>query len=672
MKRADCLYSLEEIVKDEQEFIFKRRDALNLDKSKDILALALSGGGIRSATFNLGLLQAFNKAGILKRADYISTVSGGGYISSYIQKELQHKDFTQLFSKAEIKRLKSYGDYLKPHKGLRKFYESITFYLSFIILAILHILWYILFFATTIIGVLTLFYYLPKIPYEIYSAVTVLFLSLLLWYYFMHPLRHINKILWSSKTLFYLFALFFLLFGVFSLSYYNITLLPPYLAQFADFGSLIYLSLLVAATGFFSNPNILSMHQYYRNKITDAYLNPKFTLADTPSALVIGNMGTEVKPRRTLRERLRFPPAPLLPSTSTSDAPSNAKFGLKKEDIKLSSLCSNSFNAPYPLFNSTLNLQADKRIKGVKSCDYFLFSPLYCGSKLTGYVKSSSPLYKNFTVAEAATISGAALNSLMGYKSNRLISFILTLFNIRLGFWSINPLILKGRRFLDRAAVMFLYSGFKALPVFWPYYNLAELFGKMNLNRWMINLSDGGGIENLGAFELFRREAKIIICSDAGADPKYQFDDLRNLLLRVRNELEIEVEFSSGNRVENEIYPQPSSGYSKRHFVTGRYYKLSDKGKPKVALGYFVYIKSSVTAPKYKLKKETRSEDYYAYKNHHPSFPHEPTVDQFFDAHQWEAYRALGEEAGNDFIKNIENFSDIDSLIKSLDKLAGL
>ncbi len=63
-------------------------------------------------------------------------------------------------------------------------------------------------------------------------------------------------------------------------------------------------------------------------------LNPKFALADTSSALVIGNRGTEVKPRRTLRVRLRFPPAPLLPSTNASDASSNAKFGLNLEPLK--------------------------------------------------------------------------------------------------------------------------------------------------------------------------------------------------------------------------------------------------------------------------------------------------------------------------------------------------
>jgi Patatin-like phospholipase len=44
--------------------------------------LALSGGGIRSASFGLGVLQALNAEGILKNFDYLSTVSGGGYIGT--------------------------------------------------------------------------------------------------------------------------------------------------------------------------------------------------------------------------------------------------------------------------------------------------------------------------------------------------------------------------------------------------------------------------------------------------------------------------------------------------------------------------------------------------------------------------------------------------------------
>lgn len=47
-----------------------------------LTGLALSGGGIRSATFALGVLQRLARARLLEKFDYLSTVSGGGYIGS--------------------------------------------------------------------------------------------------------------------------------------------------------------------------------------------------------------------------------------------------------------------------------------------------------------------------------------------------------------------------------------------------------------------------------------------------------------------------------------------------------------------------------------------------------------------------------------------------------------
>ena len=59
-----------------------RRDAHGLAKPgpDNLTGIALSGGGIRSATFCLGALQALAKHDLLKYFDYLSTVSGGGYI----------------------------------------------------------------------------------------------------------------------------------------------------------------------------------------------------------------------------------------------------------------------------------------------------------------------------------------------------------------------------------------------------------------------------------------------------------------------------------------------------------------------------------------------------------------------------------------------------------------
>src|SRR5262249_23554381 len=49
----------------------------------DLVGLALSGGGIRSATFSLGFLQGLQRVGLLRIFDYLSTVSGGGYAGGW-------------------------------------------------------------------------------------------------------------------------------------------------------------------------------------------------------------------------------------------------------------------------------------------------------------------------------------------------------------------------------------------------------------------------------------------------------------------------------------------------------------------------------------------------------------------------------------------------------------
>src|SRR4051794_22975291 len=46
---------------------------------ENLVGLAFSGGGIRSATFCLGMLQSLSRHGLLRAFDYLSTVSGGGY-----------------------------------------------------------------------------------------------------------------------------------------------------------------------------------------------------------------------------------------------------------------------------------------------------------------------------------------------------------------------------------------------------------------------------------------------------------------------------------------------------------------------------------------------------------------------------------------------------------------
>ncbi|MGH9743398.1 MAG: patatin-like phospholipase family protein, partial [Candidatus Acidiferrum sp.] len=58
---------------------------------KSLVGLAFSGGGIRSATFNLGVLQALAKSKLLRTLDYVSTVSGGGYIGGWLMGWMYHQ-----------------------------------------------------------------------------------------------------------------------------------------------------------------------------------------------------------------------------------------------------------------------------------------------------------------------------------------------------------------------------------------------------------------------------------------------------------------------------------------------------------------------------------------------------------------------------------------------------
>ena len=82
---------VDEIIRQERALILEANPKHNADMSDRWLGLALSGGGIRSASFALGVLQALHNWGLFRRIDYLSTVSGGGYIGSALTYFLQAK-----------------------------------------------------------------------------------------------------------------------------------------------------------------------------------------------------------------------------------------------------------------------------------------------------------------------------------------------------------------------------------------------------------------------------------------------------------------------------------------------------------------------------------------------------------------------------------------------------
>jgi predicted acylesterase/phospholipase RssA len=99
-----------------------------------LTGLALSGGGVRSATFNLGVLQALGEQQLLRDFDYLSTVSGGGFIGGWLSKciRTKHGDVRAVEAMltpgaageaveaepAEIQFLRQYSNYLSPRSGV--------------------------------------------------------------------------------------------------------------------------------------------------------------------------------------------------------------------------------------------------------------------------------------------------------------------------------------------------------------------------------------------------------------------------------------------------------------------------------------------------------------------------------------------------------------------------
>ncbi len=151
----------------------------------------------------------------------------------------------------------------------------------------------------------------------------------------------------------------------------------------------------------------------------------------------------------------------------------------------------------------------------------------------------------------------------------------------------------------------------------------------------------------------------------------YTFFDLNNLIIRVRNELGLEIRFRDNEQPEDLIRPRPSQVYSKKRFAIADIYQWWEDNKtvdPKTGkemncvinfaeprkVGTFIYVKSSVLAPTGKpvLSEEEDRLKYgtYKYKIYHADFPHEPTSDQFFDEIQWEAYYQLGQYIGADVL----------------------
>jgi hypothetical protein len=81
----------------------------------ETVGLALSGGGVRSAAMSLGVLQSLDNFGVLEKVDYLSTVSGGGYIGCSLSATMTLSDGRFAFADAKaVAQLRDRSNYLLP------------------------------------------------------------------------------------------------------------------------------------------------------------------------------------------------------------------------------------------------------------------------------------------------------------------------------------------------------------------------------------------------------------------------------------------------------------------------------------------------------------------------------------------------------------------------------
>jgi hypothetical protein len=312
---------------------------------------------------------------------------------------------------------------------------------------------------------------------------------------------------------------------------------------------------------------------------------------------------------------------------------------------------------PYHLINTALNVQASKTAnRRGRNADFFVFTPMFVGSKATGYVatRDAEHVAVGLDLPTAMAVSGAAVSSNMGAQSIKPLTATLALLNIRLGYWMRNPLRLKEAKPLTQQVQFRAVAEFRRRRnLLANYYFLAELFGRLSDQRKSVYLTDGGHIENLGIYELLRRRCRVIIAVDAEADPQMAFGSFNTMERYALIDLGIRIDLP-WQEIANESLATgqeiDEKGDAEKHH--GPHCAIGEINYPGGRKGILIYIKASITGDE---------NDYiFDYKRRYDDFPHETTLDQMFSEEQFEAYRALGFHAAYRLFDRSDTFAHLD------------
>src|SRR5437660_1123965 len=227
------------------------------------------------------------------------------------------------------------------------------------------------------------------------------------------------------------------------------------------------------------------------------------------------------------------------------------------------------------------------------------------------------------SLGTAVAISGAAASPNMGYMmTSPIVRFLMTLFNVRLGFWLGNP----GVRGSGRKPTFDHDSPTQSVrPI------VAEALGMTDGKSPYVYLSDGGHFENFGLYEMVLRRCRFIVVSDASTDTEYNFDSLAMAIRQIRVDFGVSIDikkmcFGSAPKHEHDYCAVGKIRYSCVD-------KKAEADSDDLYDGVLIYLKPSLT--------EDEPRDVLNYHSANPTFPQETIADQWFSEAQFEIYRAL-------------------------------
>ena len=288
---------------------------------------------------------------------------------------------------------------------------------------------------------------------------------------------------------------------------------------------------------------------------------------------------------------------------------------------------------PFHILNVALNVVNSKRIAWQeRKVESFTVTPLHCGSATGGLGYRATTEYAGgITLGTALAISGAAASPNMGYYSSPVVSFVLALVSVRLGWWLGNP----------GAAGEETYRQPGPANAVRPF--ITEMFGLTTGDSEYVSLSDGGHFDNLGLYEMIRRRCRCIVISDAACDPNFSFEDLGNAVRKIEVDLGIYIEFTNLQALKGQS--KDSGNSAGPYYAIGRVgYSGAPEATPDTADGYILYVKPGYHG--------TESAGIVAYASANPAFPHESTEDQSLTQAQFESYRMLGFEIMDEILRD--------------------